>query len=293
VKSDRDNKAPGFWFYPGDYERDVQVLSLPAQGLWMRMICWAGSNEAHRGFIELQSGEPMTEEDIAAKVGRPIKAVRECLAEMKRVGIFSVDSRGCIFNRRMARESTISDARKRAADSRWNKAQLAAGLHGEEGKFAYAKGHAKKMQKAAVTASASDPVSTTAAEAPEIAFAYPKSQAAVAERFRLADSEITKRIAAAAIAVRPNATDEEIAEAIRNSGFAGQKSAAGYLKTVPAYLQNARPRDAPDTEAEQNRAFERARELWRSAKTPEQRAEVEAIWPVLRSHGEPDEKHAS
>ena len=160
MKNDKDNKAPGFWFYPGDYERDVQVLSLSSQGLWMRMLCWAGGNESHRGFIELQSGEPMTEEDISSKVGRPIKAVRDCLAEMKRAGIFSIDSRGCIFNRRMARESSISVARKRAADSRWEKAKLAAETNDSCTDFAYAKSDAKNMQKPSVTVTVSDTVST-------------------------------------------------------------------------------------------------------------------------------------
>ncbi len=161
MKNDKDNKSPGFWFYPGDYERDVQVLSLAAQGLWMRMLCWAGINESHRGFVELQSGEPMTEDDISAKAGRPIKAVRECLIEMRRAGIFSVDSRGCIFNRRMAREFTISFARKNAADSRWERARLAARLQPVSTDFAYAKDDAKDMQKCPVTASVLDSVSDT------------------------------------------------------------------------------------------------------------------------------------
>lgn len=160
VKNEKDNKSPGFWFYPADYERDVQVLSLPAQGLWMRMICWAAANESHRGFLELQSGEPMNEDDIAARVGRSPKDVKRCLDEMKRVGIFTTDPRGCIFSRRMARESSISDARKKAADSRWEKARRAAGLHEECTDFAPAKVDAKNMQNPSVTASVSDPVST-------------------------------------------------------------------------------------------------------------------------------------
>src|SRR5689334_4943766 len=86
-----DRKSPGFWFYTADFEKDVQILTLEAQGLWIRMMCWMSDNEAHRGFLELPSGEPMTDWDIGSKVGKTIKEVRRCLAEMKRVGVYSID----------------------------------------------------------------------------------------------------------------------------------------------------------------------------------------------------------
>ena len=69
-----DKKAPGFWFYTADYEKDVQILSLAAQGLWGRMLCWMSDNEDHRGFCEAANGVPLPLDAIAAKVG-PTKIV--------------------------------------------------------------------------------------------------------------------------------------------------------------------------------------------------------------------------
>lgn len=122
----KTGKAPGFWFYTADYERDMQMLPLAAQGLWMRMLCWGHDNEAHRGFMELPTGAPMTSGDIAAKVGKPVREIERAIAEMERVGTFSRDPRGCIYSRRMARETHISVVRREAALSRASSAKRAA-----------------------------------------------------------------------------------------------------------------------------------------------------------------------
>jgi len=121
-----DRKSPGFWFFTADFERDMQILPLAAQGLWIRMMCWASDNEAHRGFLELPTGEPMTDLDIAHRVGKPIKEVRAAIDAMRRLGTFSVDSRGCIFSRRMARDTHISEVRRQAAIRRAETARRAA-----------------------------------------------------------------------------------------------------------------------------------------------------------------------
>jgi hypothetical protein len=129
-----DGKAPGFWFYPADYERDVQILSLAAQGLWMRMLCWMSENENHRGFLELPSGEPMTASDIARKIGCHGNHVRKLLREMEHAGVFSVletvpvsigtrHSTRLILNRRMVRDTHISTVRRKAAKARYQKVE--------------------------------------------------------------------------------------------------------------------------------------------------------------------------
>jgi hypothetical protein len=180
-----DKKAPGFWFYTADYERDVQILSLTAQGLWARMLCWMSDNEAHRGFLELPTGLPMSNADIAARVGKPQKEVDKAVIEMERVGIFSRDDRACIYSRRMARDTHISEVRRAAAKARLDSAKRAA-----NGSFvgkvapakarlvpanhpvvpantavAPAKGSSKMEQNPTVTASVSDSVSTKRAAA--------------------------------------------------------------------------------------------------------------------------------
>ena len=166
-----DKKAPGFWFYTADYEKDVQILSLAAQGLWGRMLCWMSDNEDHRGFCEAANGVPLPLDAIAAKVGRSKSEVKRCLEEMERFGIFSRDDRGCIYSRRMARDTHISEVRKAAAKSRHEtekraaNGQFAGGFAPAKPDFAPAKVPAKGMQKPTVTASVPVSVSTAATEA--------------------------------------------------------------------------------------------------------------------------------
>lgn len=116
-------------------------------------------NEAHRGFCELPSGEPMTFGDVANRVGKTLPEVKRALVEMARVGIFTVDSRGCIFCRRMARDTHISNVRRAAAASRKCTEKRAA--NGEfcspfAGDFAGANDPAKQEQNPTVTVSVSD-----------------------------------------------------------------------------------------------------------------------------------------
>jgi hypothetical protein len=129
-----DGKAPGFWFYPADYERDVQILSLESQGLWMRMLCWMSENESRRGFLELPNGQPMNSIDIARKVGGDVRTIRKLLRELEHFGIFSVlrvgivpstgkQDFGLVFNRRMVRDTHISSVRRKAANARYKKVE--------------------------------------------------------------------------------------------------------------------------------------------------------------------------
>jgi hypothetical protein len=147
-----DRKAPGFWFYTADYERDMQILSLAAQGLWSRMLCWGHENEAHRGFLELPTGQPMTKWDIASRVGKTVREIERCIMEMERIGTFSTDARGCIYSRRMARDTHISEVRREAAKHRLEASKRAAGGT-FAGEFVPPKQPAKDEQKPTVTAS--------------------------------------------------------------------------------------------------------------------------------------------
>lgn len=150
---DVEGKSPGFWFYPQDYERDMQILSLESQGLWSRMLCWMHFNVNNRGFLELATGEPMNEHDIAAKVGKALAQVTTCLSEMKRHGVYSVDERGCIWNRRMVKDTKISRIRADAARVRLQDAERT-----PTGNFAPAKTPAKSEQNTVPSVPDPDPV---------------------------------------------------------------------------------------------------------------------------------------
>lgn len=122
----KDGKWPAYQHYPGDFERDLAANSLAAQGLWIRMLGWMHQNEAHRGFLELPNGQPMTDKQIALRVGRSVREVRPLIEELKNFGVFSVTPSGALYCRRMARETYISEVRRAAAKSRAYKAARAA-----------------------------------------------------------------------------------------------------------------------------------------------------------------------
>jgi hypothetical protein len=155
---DVQGKAPGFWFYPADFERDVQMLSLEAQGLWIRMLGWMHFSP-RRGYLILPTGIPMTISDISCRAGKKHHVVVKALAEMERVGLFSRDENDCIFNRRMDRDSHITKVRKEAAAARLLDAERAG-----DGKFAPAKREfagSKKPQTAVPSSSSSDSSSSS------------------------------------------------------------------------------------------------------------------------------------
>ncbi len=68
--------------------------------------------------------------------------------------------------------------------------------------------------------------------------------AAITSFFPDADAAIAQRIAAAARRVCPEATDAEIAAAVRQTHKASQQSAGLWLTTVPAFLRNGAPKSS-------------------------------------------------
>ena len=109
-------KNPSFPFYPGDWMKDPELRSVSAEarGLWIDLLClmWEAPR---RGHLVAGSGMPFRAEHISRMTGVPEGRVIELLAEMEEVGLFSRDSETeAIFNRRMARQGEISQARAQA-----------------------------------------------------------------------------------------------------------------------------------------------------------------------------------
>jgi hypothetical protein len=132
------------------------------------MLGWMHQNEAHRGFLELPNGEPMTEKQISLRIGRSLKEVRPLLAELKSFGVFSVTPSGALYCRRMARETHISEVRRAAAKSRADKSARAvdgsfvrdvAGLG--DGEFAPAKAPASGEENTVLSSSSSSSSSSS------------------------------------------------------------------------------------------------------------------------------------
>lgn len=114
---DVQGKLPSFPLYPADLMRELQKLSNAAGGAWMKMLLTMHFS-ARRGFLEHDNGTPYSEEDVALLIGETPAKTRAILAEMERKGTFSRDENSTIFNRRMARDSKISEARRKAVENR-------------------------------------------------------------------------------------------------------------------------------------------------------------------------------
>jgi len=105
-------KQPGFYLYPADLDRELAVLPVQAQAIWVRMLChmhWS----PRRGFLQHTTGAGWTNADIARMMGMPEGAVDRLLYLMENTyGTFSRDANGIIFNRRMVRDSNLTAIRR-------------------------------------------------------------------------------------------------------------------------------------------------------------------------------------
>lgn len=96
-----------FWWQ--DYAADdaLRVVSLGAQGLWMRMLC-AMHNGTPYGHLTI-NGKAPTPRQIAAIASAPEREVLKYLAELEAGAVFSRTDDGTIYNRRMVRDKAISE----------------------------------------------------------------------------------------------------------------------------------------------------------------------------------------
>lgn len=98
-------KLPYIQLYTGDWLRDtVSGCSLPAQGLWLRMMFVMHDSERY-GYLSL-GGRAATDEWVASKVGCPVELYRDLLGELDRAGVPSRTSDSIIFSRRMVRDAS-------------------------------------------------------------------------------------------------------------------------------------------------------------------------------------------
>lgn len=96
-----------FWW--ADYEGDdaLRVVSLAAQGLWMRMLCVMHKGTPY-GHLTINGKAPNTRQ-IAMMASASEREVVKLLAELEESGVFSRTVDGAIFCRRMVRDKAVSD----------------------------------------------------------------------------------------------------------------------------------------------------------------------------------------
>ena len=84
-------------------EEGLRVCCLEAQGLWFRCLCLMFKNEERRGYLE-HKGVPIDHEWLARSVNVPVQKVEKLVAELEKARVFSRDSSGVIYSRRMVRD---------------------------------------------------------------------------------------------------------------------------------------------------------------------------------------------
>ena len=99
-----------------DWARDpgLRASSYAAKGLWMDLLCQMDASR-ERGFLLIGDRVP-TGAEIARMVGGEARAVVRLMRELEANGVFSRDSRGAIFCRRMVRD--CADLQQNIADGR-------------------------------------------------------------------------------------------------------------------------------------------------------------------------------
>lgn len=91
-------------FFWNDWEQDpgLRLSSLAAQGLWMRMLCIAAKSDPI-GYLT-SAGRALTLDDLSCLTGRPGSELAPLIDELDRNGVFSRDTKGRIYSRRMLRD---------------------------------------------------------------------------------------------------------------------------------------------------------------------------------------------
>lgn len=95
-----------FWWQ--DYEADdaLRVVSLAAQGLWMRMLCTMHKGAPY-GHLTINGKQPTTRQ-IAMMASATEREASKLLVELEAAGVFSRTEDGTIYNRRMVRDKAVS-----------------------------------------------------------------------------------------------------------------------------------------------------------------------------------------
>lgn len=107
-------RRPSFQFYPGDWRRDpaLRTCSMAAKGMWIELMCVMHESDEY-GFLVV-AGKPMDERDIAKVIGETPTFCKKILKELEEKFVFSRDSRGAIYSRRMVKDESIRTIRAAA-----------------------------------------------------------------------------------------------------------------------------------------------------------------------------------
>lgn len=118
-------KSPGFWFFTGDWLKDPELrfCSIFARGLLVDLLCYMfEANE--QGYLSKPDGTARSDLEIVDAISGGSREEKLAgLAELEQSGVFSRDSRGVLYSRRIARLGDISKVRQQNGSKGGSKTQ--------------------------------------------------------------------------------------------------------------------------------------------------------------------------
>lgn len=117
-------KLPFLKFWVTDWMADegLRLVSLPARGLWIEMLCMMAKSPEHGKLLTI-AGKPMGYDQVAKLCGSSEAEVKPLIEELGDAGVFSIDRAGVIFSRRMVRDEKDRKL-NRDRVSRWRNADV-------------------------------------------------------------------------------------------------------------------------------------------------------------------------
>jgi uncharacterized protein YdaU (DUF1376 family) len=230
-------ELPYMQFYPADYLRDTEILSLSAQGGWMRMLCsmW---HPARRGVLSLRL------QAMARLLHASEQATKGIIDEIEDCDVGIVEwsddgERVTVTCRRMVRDwSTLSEARSELSDKRSEAARARWEKHRQSS------GNADGLQAPCKSNASAEQVQC-----------YPETRSQIGERDRGRDELFSQQAHQIAEAYPRR---EKIAEALTiilrhlrdgesfETMLAGTRACAAVIRTLPSGAKN---RFVPGAEA--------------------------------------------
>lgn len=108
-------KLPWLQFWVSDWRSDMplRMCSSAARGLWIDMLCLMHHCEPY-GTLCDNAGKPMPSATLSKLIGGDLPDVETWLLDLEKNKIFSRDSAGRIYSRRMQRDHQLRGKRSAA-----------------------------------------------------------------------------------------------------------------------------------------------------------------------------------
>lgn len=110
---------PWIKFYPRDWRGDqaLRAVSIAARGLWIECLCIMHEATPYGHLI--LNGQRVTNETLARMAGCSLDEVQALLAELSNAGVFSTNSKGVVFSRRMTKDFKRAKMGQISVKKRW------------------------------------------------------------------------------------------------------------------------------------------------------------------------------